>query len=79
MLFYECMSADAWPLIGIPGYYNNDGPNQLCDQLQKQMITGNVSFKPRMENVPIILPLPPAPDYGSIFASQKTGGAKSAF
>ena len=79
MLFYECMSADAWPLIGIPGYYNNDGPNQLCDQLQKQMITGNVSFKPRMENVPIILPLPPAPDYGSISASQKTGGAKSAF
>jgi hypothetical protein len=32
-----------------------------------------------MESVPVVLPLPPAPDYGSIFTTQKTGGAKSAF
>ena len=38
-----------------------------------------VSYQPRMENVPVTIPLPPAPDYGSIFTSQKTGGAKSAF
>jgi len=27
----------------------------------------------------VVLPLPPAPDYGSIFTTQKTGGAKSVF
>ena len=43
------------------------------------MLCGNVSYQPRMEIVPVVLPLPPAPDYGSIFTTQKKGGAKSAF
>ena len=47
--------------------------------MENQKLTGEVSYQPRMESVPVVLPLPPAPDYGSIFTTQKTGGAKSAF
>ena len=79
VLFYECNSADAWPLVGAGAYMKSTNPVQLCNQLEKQMVCGRVSYQPRMENVPVTIPLPPAPDYGSIFASQKTGGAKSAF
>ena len=79
VLFYECNSADAWPLVGAGAYMKSTNPVELCNQLEKQMVCGKVSYQPRMENVPVTIPLPPAPDYGSIFTSQKTGGAKSAF
>ena len=79
VLFYECNSADAWPLVGAGAYMKSTNPIQLCNQLEKQMVCGRVCYQPRMENVPVTIPLPPAPDYGSIFTSQKTGGAKSAF
>ncbi len=79
VLFYECNSADAWPLVGAGAYMKSTNPVQLCNQLEKQMVCGKVSYQPIMENVPVTIPLPPAPDYGSIFTSQKTGGAKSAF
>ena len=79
LLFYECNSADAWPLVGVGAYLNNTNPIDLCNQMERQMLCGNVSYQPRMESVPVVLPLPPAPDYGSIFTTQKTGGAKSAF
>ena len=79
VLFYECNSADAWPLVGAGAYMKSTNPVQLCNQLERQMVCGKVSYQPRMENVPVTIPLPPAPDYGSIFTSQKTGGAKSAF
>ena len=79
VLFYECNSADAWPLVGAGAYMKSSNPVQLCNQLEKQMVCGKVSYQPRMDNVPVTIPLPPAPDYGSIFTSQKTGGAKSAF
>ena len=79
VLFYECNSADAWPLVGAGAYMKTTNPVQLCNQLEKQMVCGKVSYQPRMDNVPVTIPLPPAPDYGSIFTSQKTGGAKSAF
>jgi hypothetical protein len=32
-----------------------------------------------MEALPVRIPLPPAPKAGSIFQSQKSGGARSAF
>ena len=79
VLFYECNSADAWPLVGVGAYLKNLNPIELCNQLERQMVCGEVSYQPVMENVPVVLPLPPAPDYGSIFTTQKTGGAKSVF
>ena len=47
--------------------------------LDARTIIGKPSLHPRMEAVPVVLPLPPAPDAGSIFKTQKTGGAKTAF
>ena len=79
ILFYECNSADAWPLVGTGVYLKNMSPVDLWDQLNSQMISGNVCLSPRMENIPVRVPLPPPPDYGSIFKTQKTGNAKTAF
>ncbi len=79
ILFYECNSADAWPLVGTGAYYNSSNPNKLWDQLNKQMVSGQVCLTPRMKNVPVRVPLPPPPDDSSIFKTQKSGGAKTAF
>ena len=62
VLFYECNSADAWPLDGAGAYMKSTNPVQLCNQLENQMVCGKVSYQPRMEKVPVIIPLPPAPD-----------------
>lgn len=79
ILFYECNSADAWPLVGAGAYMNNNSQFDLWQQLKDQIVCGQVCLTPRMENVPIRVPLPPPPDSGSIFATQKTGNAKSVF
>ena len=79
VLFYECNSADAWPLVGTGVYLKKSSPKDLWKQLQSQMICGNICLTPKMTSVPVRVPLPPPPDYGSIFTTQKTGRAKSAF
>ncbi len=81
ILFYECRAADAWPLLGGGSYMTAAGNSQsaLWDLVQGSVITGHLSHRPRCEAVPVSLPLPPAPDAGSIFKTQKTGGAKSVF
>ena len=81
ILFYECRAADAWPLLGGGTYMRSAGSSQqaLWDLVQSNVITGELSNRPRCESVPVILPLPPAPDASSIFKTQKSGGARSAF
>ena len=79
ILFYECNSADAWPLVGTGAYLKSTSPVSLWEQLNSQMVCGNVCLTPRMTSVPVRLPLPPPPDYGSIYTTQRTGKAKSAF
>ena len=79
ILFYECNSADAWPLVGTGAYFKSSSPVSLWEQLKSQMVCGNVCLTPRMSSVPIRVPLPPPPDYGSIYTTQRTGKAKSAF
>ena len=54
-------------------------PKLLWQDLHQRVITGRVCLTPRLEKVPARMPLPPAPDASSIFKSQKSGGAKSAF
>ena len=51
----------------------------LWEDLQDRLITGELCLTPRMDRVPVSIPLPPAPDASSIFRSQQSGGAKSAF
>jgi len=40
---------------------------------------GEPALQPRMKEVPVRLPYPPAADVSSIFKVQKSGGTKSAF
>jgi ectoine hydroxylase-related dioxygenase (phytanoyl-CoA dioxygenase family) len=79
ILFYECQASDAWPLMGGNSYIHRLDQTALCADLEQRVICGSRSFEPRCEPVPVRLPLPPAPDAGSIFKTQKSGGAKSAF
>ncbi|WP_250469701.1 phytanoyl-CoA dioxygenase family protein [Caballeronia sp. GAFFF2] len=64
LLLYEIAAVDAWPLIG--------GPTQdkSLAEFNERIIAGEPTIVPRMENVPIILPLPPAPKQGSIYENQ---------
>ncbi|WP_323771290.1 phytanoyl-CoA dioxygenase family protein [Antarctobacter sp.] len=79
ILFYECASADAWPLLGASSYIHSLGQKLFWQDLQDRMITGQPCLEPRLEQVPVRMPLPPAPDNSSIFKTQESGGAKSAF
>ena len=79
ILFFEACAADAWPLLGAGSYMHRLGQQAMWDDLQERMICGEPVLEPRIERVPVRLPLPPAPDASSIFKSQKTGGARSAF
>ena len=79
ILFYECLAADAWPLLGGDSYIYRQGPEAIWKDLQERMICGEASLQPRVEPVPVRIPLPPAPGGGSIFRIQNSGGAESAF
>ena len=79
ILFYEVAKADAWPILGASSYIHSLGQRKFWDDLNDRTITGEPCLAPRLENVPVAMPLPPAVDNTSIFKTQKTGGAKSAF
>jgi ectoine hydroxylase-related dioxygenase (phytanoyl-CoA dioxygenase family) len=79
ILFYECAAADAWPLLGASSYIHSLGQRAFWEDLQNRMITGAPCLAPRLEAVPVRMPLPPARDISSIFKTQQSGGAKSAF
>lgn len=59
-LLYELMAADAWPLAGVPDLAEFDS----------RMICGETTYCPRLEAVPVRLPLPEADNLGSIYQNQ---------
>lgn len=79
ILFYECSASDAWPILGASSYIHSLGQRGYWADLQERQITGTPQLEPRMAAVPVRMPLPPAPDTGSIFRTQESAGAKSAF
>jgi len=79
ILFYELASGDAWPILGGGSYLHALGQRKFWDDLQKRLVTGKIITEPRLEKVPVSMPLAPATDNTSIFKTQKSGGAKSAF
>ncbi len=79
ILFYEIARADAWPILGTGAYYHALGMRRYWQDLQERTIIGEPCTEPRVEPVPVRMPLPPAEDASSIFKTQKSGGAKSAF
>ncbi|MBT35115.1 MAG: phytanoyl-CoA dioxygenase [Rickettsiales bacterium] len=60
-LLWEFAANDAWPLMGISNY----------EEFNKKIISGDIINKPRLTNVPVIMPLPAAKNQGSIFENQK--------
>lgn len=79
ILFYELARADAWPILGASSYIHALGQRGFWADLQDRVVTGAPCLTPRLENVPVSMPLPPAKDNTSIFKTQSSGGAKSAF
>jgi len=61
-LLYELMAADAWPLAGVPD----------LEEYDSRMICGETTSCPRLEAVPVRLPLPAAENLGSIYENQTT-------
>ncbi|MBV8651332.1 MAG: phytanoyl-CoA dioxygenase family protein [Alphaproteobacteria bacterium] len=62
LLLYEFAAADAWPLMGVPDLAAFDA----------RLVTGEPSIEPRLAPVPVRMPLPPAPNQGSIYENQLT-------
>ena len=62
LLLLQYRAADAWPLLGFPAGW------QAYEEL---MVAGSSSIQPRLEPVPVRLPLPPADLQGSIYENQK--------
>ena len=79
ILLYVLACADAWPILGASSYIHALGQRKFWDDIQARMVTGAPVLEPRLEQVPVRMPLPPAPDNTSIFKTQKTAGQKSAF
>jgi len=64
-LLYQYTAADAWPLIE---------PVKDFDQYNAQLVAGEPTIEPRLAYAPVRLPLPPAPEQGSIYENQRTLG-----
>jgi phytanoyl-CoA hydroxylase len=61
LLLHQYRAADAWPLLGVPDFGQYGG----------LLLCGEDTLDPRLEKVPVRLPLPPAPHQGSIYENQR--------
>ena len=60
-LLYECMAADAWPLMGVPD----------LNEFDSRIICGAPTLQPRLVgDIPVRMPLPAALNQGSIYENQ---------
>src|SRR6202043_149857 len=60
LLLYEVAASDAWPLMGVKDF----------DEFNSRLLSGEPVVTPRMTNVPVRIPLPPAKRQGSIYETQ---------
>jgi phytanoyl-CoA hydroxylase len=60
LLLYEVAASDAWPLLGVKDF----------DEFNSRLLSGDPVLAPRMTNVPVRIPLPPAKRQGSIYETQ---------
>jgi ectoine hydroxylase-related dioxygenase (phytanoyl-CoA dioxygenase family) len=67
LLLFQFRTADAWPLLGFPAGIEKFKELMVCGQHRE----------PRLERVPVRLPLPPATLQGSLYENQK--GMKSRY
>lgn len=65
LLFYEMMAADAFPVMGsMTGF-------ESLDDYNSKILCGSPTIEPRLEPVPVRIPLPPPAAKGSIYEIQK--------
>jgi ectoine hydroxylase-related dioxygenase (phytanoyl-CoA dioxygenase family) len=64
-LLYEAMAADAWPLAG------TFAPFADLDEFNSRMLCGEPTLQPRLEAVPVRIPLPKPLDPSSLYQAQK--------
>ena len=62
-LLYQYTAADAWPLIE---------PVKDIEEYNSWLVAGEATIEPRVAHAPVRLPLPPAPNQGSIYENQST-------
>lgn len=60
LLLYEVAASDAWPLMGVKDFAEFDS----------RLLAGPSVITPRLTNVPVRMPLPPAKRQGSIYETQ---------
>jgi len=60
LLLYEVAASDAWPLMGVKDF----------DEFNSRLLTGEIIITPRIAEVPVRMPLPPAQRQGSIYENQ---------
>jgi phytanoyl-CoA hydroxylase len=68
LLLYEVAASDAWPLMGVKDF----------DDFNSRLLAGPPVVAPRLTDVPVRMPLPPASRLGSIYETQ-LGATKSYF
>ena len=69
LLLNQYVAADAWPLLHEPDLAVFD----------EQLVCGHGTITPRMEAIPVRLPLPPAAHQGSIYENQKAAAGGGQF
>jgi len=79
LLLYELAAADAWPISGALSTFTGMDQQALWEYFNRNMVCGEQSINPRLKDVPVLMPLPPPTDASSIFQTQSSGGARSAF
>ncbi|KRQ07451.1 phytanoyl-CoA dioxygenase [Bradyrhizobium pachyrhizi] len=62
LLLYEIASSDAWPLLGVKDFAEFDS----------RLLAGPSVITPRLADVPVRMPLPPAKRPGSIYENQSS-------
>ena len=67
-MLFGYAAADAWPLMGLG--------KMTLDYYEGLMCAGQSTLQPRLTEVPVKLPLPPAPNQGSIYENQKSIGRR---
>ena len=66
-LLFQYRATDAWPLLGF-----KDG----IEKFDELLLAGAPTLHPRLTQVPVRLPLPPAANQGSIYENQRTTGRR---
>jgi len=67
ILFYEIVCADAYPVMGAMT------PFTSLEEFDQRLLCGEGTIEPRLENVPVRIPLPQPSTQGSIYEIQRAG------